>query len=87
MMIAATDVNKAVQPAKGDRDLLRIFSWSELRKAFKENDRSALVFSHPLSCPSATQIKLIKIFHLPNIRFLLAQVTICSFRDLASFRA
>ncbi|KAM1135346.1 hypothetical protein EV2_045513 [Malus domestica] len=41
-----TDVNEAVQPAKGDRNLLRIFSLSELREAFRENGRSAIVCSH-----------------------------------------
>ncbi|KAM1208619.1 hypothetical protein ACFX2J_014253 [Malus domestica] len=50
-MTAATDVNKAVQPAKGNRDLLRIFSQSEFRKAFRENGGSALVVPSSTSRP------------------------------------
>ena len=70
MMIAATDVNKAVQPAKGDRDLLRIFSLSELRKAFRENGGSALVV--PLSTsrprlPACTTNSTLLCF-LPRLR-------------------
>lgn len=61
-MTYAVDVNEVIQPAKGDKDLLRIFSRSVLRKAFRENGRSTFVFSRLLSSLFATRSSLSKSF-------------------------
>ncbi|KAM1087424.1 hypothetical protein ACFX2B_012802 [Malus domestica] len=58
------------QPAKGDRDLLRIFSRSELRKAFKKNGGAALVVPSSTSrtrLPACTMNFTLSSF-LPQLR-------------------